>query len=173
MLKKLVLFSILITLATCSTMTKNMTREGELTLRGGVFRDKQWKDSITFKRKSWYLELTLAFDLMTAPVSKNSPFINWFNEIEQVKIKGCNDAQILLLYSYDTSKVTYQEVLMQIEKQGYETFEVPGFKRQFQMHPNYNYHSLRLFKVWGICSQVKKDSLNIFLPGFLEENHKL
>lgn len=173
MFKKLVPFTIMITLAACSTMTKNITRDGELTLRGGVFRDKEWKDSITFKRKSWYLELTLAFDLMTAQISNESPYINWFNEKEQAKINSCADAQVLLMYSYDTSKVTYEEVLIQIEKQGYESFEVPGFKNHFQMHPNYNFHSLRLFKVWGICSQQKKSSLNIFLPGFLEQNHKL
>jgi hypothetical protein len=154
-------------------MTKNMTREGDLTLRGGVFRDKQWQDSITFKRKSWYLELTLAYDLMTAPASSESPFFNWFSKDEQKKINSCADARILLMYSWDTSKITYQEILMELEEKGYTSFAINGFNRQLKMHPNYNYHSLRLYGVWGICSKEKKSEIKLSIPGFMETTHKL
>lgn len=172
MFKNLLLLS-LVVFVSCSTLSKNMTTEGELTLRGGIFRDKEWQESITFERRSWYLELTLAYDLMTAPASKDSPFFNWFGPSEKEKINSCADAKILVMYSWDKSKISYEEILMQLKKQGYNSFLIPEFSRQFRMHPNFNHHSLHLYSAWGICSQEKRSTIKISVPGFKQITHDL
>ena len=165
---------IVVCLVTCScasmNLSKNSVKEGEFLVRNGVFADKKWKENLTFKRISWYHELTLQFDLLLAPVSLQSSFNFWFSPSELEDIQKCSDFRVVLAYSLDTKLIPYSILNEQFELSGFKKIEIMNFKKHLMLHPDSELNSLRLYQAYGICRPEKQfKPLILNFPSFSEK----
>lgn len=156
----------LMILGSCSSTTKNMIKQGELTLTGGVYKDKEWSDALVFERISWFRELTLVYDVLYVPLKKESPFYMWMSESEKNKVASCSELNLYLNYTIDSRKVSHKEIMKQLKKQGYEEILIPDFVSNFKMHPNHEYLSLQVYNIKAICRDQVGERPQIVVPGF-------
>lgn len=157
----------------CSStnLSKNIVREGDFIVKNGVFADKKWEENLTFKRLSWYHELTLQFDLKIANVTPQSSFNFWFSPTEQQDIQKCSDFRVVIAYSLDTKLIPYSILNEQLELAGFKKVDLFNFKKHLMVHPDSELNSLRLYQVYGICrldKEVKPLILNF--PGYNEKS---
>lgn len=154
----------------CSNLSKNTVDEGRFLLRNGTFADKVWKEDLIFQRNSWYHELTLSFDLMTAHVPPQSSFNFWFSKDELDSIVKCSDFRVVLAYSMDTKEIPYSSLYAQLEGAGYTRFDLLEFKKHIMAHPDAQLNGLRLYHIFGICKKEKDlKPLIINFPGYSEK----
>ena len=166
----LVSLLILLTLTSCSNLSKNTVREGSFVVRNGVAQDKVWNESLSLKRISWTHELTLQFDLMMASISPQSSFNFWFSPEELGEINKCGDFRVILAYSLDTKLLPYSVLNEQIELAGFKKMDLIQFKKHFLQHPDSEMNSLRLYQLYGICRLSKEVKPMIFnFPGYSEK----
>lgn len=103
-------------------------------------------------------------------VEQDSPFRKWFSKDEMGYLEKCNDFFITLNYSHDSKKISVNEVVSQIEQQGYKSISIPYFERHLRLHPDFEKESLQLYKIYGNCLEGSKDSnISIDFPGFLTQ----
>jgi hypothetical protein len=151
----------------CSSVTKNMVKQGEMAVAGGVMNNQEWGDLLSFKRISWFKELTLNYDILYTPISKDSRFYAWFSPSEKRKIESCQQVWLLYNYSLDTRKVSHRDVLSQLKEQGFDTFPINHFHRQLSMHPNFEYLSMQVYKPQALCMLTGNSSeTHLIIPGF-------
>src|SRR4051812_4563210 len=88
-------------LASCSTtnLSKNIVQDSFILVKNGTFADKVWKENLVFDRASWYHELTMQLDIMTAHVAPQSAFNFWFSKDELEQMIKCGDARVVLAYT--------------------------------------------------------------------------
>ncbi len=154
-----------------NNLSKNTVREGDFLVKNGVFADKKWEENLTFKRLSWYHELTLQFDFLMAQMTPQSSFNYWFSATEQQDIQKCSDFRVVLAYSLDTKLIPYSILNEQLELAGFKKVELIHFKRHLMVHPDSELNSLRLYQVYGICRADKELKPLIFnFPGFTEKS---
>jgi len=153
-------------LASCSTMTKNLVTSGDVYFRGGVSKKSSWDSDLIFKRKSWYRDLTMAFDVLISPLSEKSDFFIWLSKSNQTIVRGCTDFKIYMAYTWDSRTVSYQEILAQLKSQGFQHYALPDFKRNLMMHPSYYPKGFSPYKIWGLCSKAKSTELMISIAGY-------
>ena len=174
MLKTIKITAILCLFLSCSSLSKNMVKKGDLVLRGGIYENQQWQDNYVFHRTSWFKELTLTFDILLAPITEDLPWFVWLSRSNKERIKRCPDARILLTYSWNpnffigATTIPHQTAYQQFEEQGFEVFALTSFESHLRMHPNFEYLSLQLYKTVGICAGRKVDKIKINMPGFKE-----
>lgn len=160
----------LMTLGSCSNLSKNVVREGTFVVRNGTAQDKVWRENLDLKRVSWTHELTLQFDLMLANISPQSSFNFWFSKEELEEINKCGDFRLVLAYSLDTRLLPYSVLNEQIELAGYKKLDLIQFKKHFLQHPDAEMNSLRLYQVYGICRPSREVKPLIFnFPGYSEK----
>lgn len=160
----------LLTLMSCSNLTKNVVKEGTYIVKNGSFADKSWNDDLVFTRSSWYHELTLQFDFLMAPITPQSSFNFWFSKTELEDVHKCGDYRVVLAYSLDTKAIPYSLLNEQLENAGFKKFELNEFKRHLFQHPDSEMNSTRLYQVYGICRESKDlKPLIINFPGFNEK----
>lgn len=159
-------------LASCSTsnLSKNIVQDSVLLVKNGTFADKVWKEDLPLERTSWYHELTLQFDFMTAHVYPQSSFNFWFSKDELDQMIKCGDSRIVMAYSLDTKDIPYSMLYEQLEKNGYSRFEIPEFRKQLLQHPDSIQYGFRLYKIFAICKKVDDHkSLIMNFPGYSEK----
>ncbi|GAB4013571.1 MAG: hypothetical protein Fur0010_10530 [Bdellovibrio sp.] len=167
---KYLVFAISLILLSCSSQTKNMISKGQLIVKGGVFKDKQWNDSLVFDRVSWYKEMTLLYDaLYTKPVVEGT-FANWFSESELKAIRECPDSLIFVTYQLDNKRLSHLMFKDQLKKLGYEEFALENFGNNLRLHPNFEELALGPYKINGYCRKggVLDADLRVTFPGFQE-----
>ena len=170
MKKSLLFIFSFLTLVSCANLSKNSVKEGPYLVRNGTAGDKTWHENLTFKRVSWYHELTLEFDLMLAQIEPQSGFNFWFSKDELDAIGKCGDFKIVLSYSRDTKIIPYSYLNEQLDNSGYKKMELISFKKHFLQHPDAEMNSLRLYQVYGICRPDQDNKpLILNFPGFSEK----
>lgn len=158
---------LLILIASCTTLNKNMIKEGSYDISGGVHQNMKWDDTLTFKRVSWFKELTLTFDIFMATIGKESPFYVWFSEEEKAMMNKCVDSQIVLTYAWDPMQISREDFFDRAQKLGYERLSVPTFHSNVKMHPNFARINVYLYKTSLLCRKNLGDSkMVISFPGF-------
>jgi hypothetical protein len=165
------LMIIFLFLCSCSTLSKNMTKEGIFSINGGRALDQGWDESLIFRRISWYVELNIVFDLMVGKVSKNSKFYNWFSDSDKQIINNCSELYMLITYSSDSANSSSKsELLHQLENNQIKLVRLRSFTDNFHMHPSARINFLDKYSVDGICltqGQVTKlKSSKVSFPGF-------
>lgn len=151
----------------CTTLNKNLIKEGSYDISGGVFENMKWDDTLTFKRISWFKELTLTFDVFMTSIAKESPFYAWFSEDEKKLMDKCVDHQIVLTYAWDPMQISREGFFERTEKLGYERLSVPNFHSHVKMHPNFARINVYLYKTSLLCRKNLGDKkLVISFPGF-------
>lgn len=164
-MKKLILITLLF--CSCSNLSKNFVRQGQLEMRAGKVNDQQWEDDLVFKRYSWYRELTLVYDVLIYKVDQNSPWYNWFSKAEREAMAECKESFVVLSYTWDEDKINKKEMIGQFKTLGYSRFALREYGRNIRMHPDYEALRLQLYKVDGICREsFQKRPLVLSLPGF-------
>jgi hypothetical protein len=169
-MKKYLSFLILLSLYSCSNLSKNIVEEGTFYISNGIFAEKSWKEDLKFERYSWYHELTMQFDMMVTKISPQSSFNFWFSKDELTALNNCKDARIVFAYSDDTKIIPYSSLYEQFDTKGFSRIELVEFKRQLLQHPDSTMNSLRLYHVLGFCRQSDNiKQLVINFPGYSEK----
>jgi hypothetical protein len=169
MKKYQIILFLIIFISSCaqySNLSKNIIKEGDFVLKGGVFGNRTWKESLTFTRYSWFHELTLYFDLMYVRMSADSSFNNWFSKDEYKSVEICDDFILALLYSFDSNKISKVSFREQMDKQGYKQIIFKNFNQNARLHPDYLENSLKRYSIQGYCLE-KTDKIvpKITFPG--------
>lgn len=161
------LFCFLLLFSGCSTLSKNMVKSGKVNLNGGVKGQKTWHDTLEFNRLSWFQELTMYFDLLYTKVDSNNPFSHWFSTSERRMANSCKELYLVVSYSLDSKKISRNEFVQQMSKQGYKEIALPHFEQNLRLHPDYAQLSFGLYKFHGFClkTQRSKEPFLIF-PGY-------
>ena len=162
------LIFILSILMGCSNLSKNMVKEGTFTLRGGKHENQTWSESLTFRRYSWFHELTLFYDVMLADIPESSPFYQWFSPSEKRIISSCRQKKIAITYQMDSKKISDGMFEREIKKFGYSKYLVPQFEQSFNMHPDHENQSLQLYKIFVLCSKEDNRVAKVAFPSFRE-----
>lgn len=152
----------------CSTYRgQNRITDGKVKFPGGVYEDKTWNETLTFKRKQFYMGATLYYDILAAKIDKDSPFMNWLGENKASALR-CDEFYVLLIYRNIRRAVPEATVLNQIEKQGGEVTSLPDFKRNIRGHFVSDEMHFLGHKNRGVCfkSEAEVDSIEVSLPGF-------
>lgn len=167
---QILLLLILSALTSCSNLSKNFVKKGELGFKGGTYHDEKWSETLTFSRTSWYHDMNLYFEsLVVRPVEK-SPFTRWFSDSERVLISDCSDFFVAITYSLDSDRISQTDFRQELERNGYRTVSIGNFKRNIMLHPDAQNISLDLYTVQGYCKLkgVPQSTIVVRFPGFLE-----
>lgn len=157
----------------CSNLSKNFIKSGDLTMKGGHFQNQSWRDEISFKRYSWFHEMTMVFDVLLARVPTSSPFYQWFSNPEKSTLNDCRDSYVVMTYHWDSKKVSKSDFLAEAEKAGYEKVDLKNFAAEMRLHPDFESLSLQLYSVFGLCREnnlVNNSTFFVNFPGFREVN---
>lgn len=153
--------------AACSHYSDNFIKEGKYVLSEGIYKRKIWKTKLTFKRYSWYKEITMRYDLLLSPFDQFSKFNHWFSSSELKRIKQCTKAYIGLSYSLDTDLISSNDLFLQYKKYGYEKISIPNFARELKAHPDSTINSLNLYQAFVLCHHTTpvQDEI-VYFPGY-------
>lgn len=161
------LLFVLLLASSCSTLNKNMVKEGTYDIKGGVYKNMKWDDSLTFKRISWFKELTLTFDIFMTQVKKEAPFYQWFSDDEKKLVESCLDSKVVLTYAWDPMQISREGFFAEAEKLGFERLSIPNFHSNVKMHPNFARINVYLYKTSLLCrKRIGGEALAITFPGF-------
>lgn len=158
---KLILF---LALSSCASMSQNFIKEGTTQFNGGRFNDERWSDGLVFERYSWYQELTLLFDLLIAKVDESSPFAQWIGPDERYLWNQCSDPRVAIIYAQDSRRLSRQDFIYRVKKQGGDSFSIPHFRNYLRNHPEFERYSLSLYQVEAIC--MPPEGLSAEFPNF-------
>lgn len=170
-MKKITLVFIFLLFSSCSNLSKNFSKNGDFSLRGGVFQNSKWKDTLIFDRYTWFHEITMLFDLIVTRVDPKSPFHDWFSNYEKKVLAECSDAYIVLDYSLDSEKISKKMVENDAKRAGFEKVSLPNFKNHLKLHPDVEELSLQLYDVSGFCYKgeiASREKIIVRFPGFSE-----
>ncbi|MDD0853924.1 hypothetical protein HBN50_12500 [Halobacteriovorax sp. GB3] len=164
------LFSLLF-LISCTNLSKNIIKEGEFTLKRGVYKTSQWDESLEFKRISWFHELTLQFDLLITKLDDDTRFRKWLSPSEKALLADCRDHYLVLSYHLDSDKISKRMLFSDMERQGYKEYLLPNFQRNIKLHPDFELLSLQLYSLNLLCSKEEKSKdLSVTFPGYKSVN---
>lgn len=172
MVNKIIIFLALASLSiSCAITSQNTSANGEFVITGGTSGNKIWNEGLVFKKKSWYKQTTLVYEVMLAEITKDSPFYAWFSTSEKSNLLSCKRPYILLDYTFDASILPRSLVREQLHAKGFKEVSVNGFSRELKNHPQYKISNLLYYKIKGYClSSEKSEALNLYLPGFQKSN---
>lgn len=158
---------LIVSIASCSSQTKNFTQAGDFVFDGGVKQEQKWPDYLRFDRVTWYHEFTSVFDLAVYRVDKNSPFFQWFSPEEKATIRtSSGPCYISLYYSLDSKKISTSHLKEQLRKMGAEFYSFTDFFNNLASHPKAPSYSYPLYTELGMCFKHPIDQMTIDLPGF-------
>jgi len=150
----------------------NQTTEGLVILRGGVFGNETWDDSLEFERLSWYHGMSLYYDTLIYSPDKNSPFFKWFSDTEKEYLSKCRHFVVTAGYSADPTKISHVSFREQMKLNGYDDVVVNNFASFLKTHPSSSDWRLQNYKILGFCqrspSTYDSDKLIIHFPSFKE-----
>lgn len=147
-----------------------MITDSENILRGGTNGKILWEDHLVFKRKSWFRELTLYYDLWYAKVESASPFYTWLSESEQRSLSKCRESYWVLAYALDNDKISHTMFREMLKKQGMEEVVLTQVEGHVRVHPDFDGKSLNVYKFMAYCDKklVRSVPVQLNVPGFLD-----
>ncbi len=150
--------------------TRRNLVKSKITINGGLFHEKEWKEKLVFKRYSWFAETIMHYDILVAKLDEKSPFRVWL-EKDVYKTEDCSEFEVGLFYAKLRSQgVSY--LTSQLEKAGRRVSILPDFAANIRAHYNMEDWELTRHKVFGICKKAGgKKSVNVYIPGF--ETYKI
>lgn len=169
---KSILLFVLIALSGCAAYkTHNQTTTGQITLRGGVYKDESWTKPLKFKRMSWYHGVTLYFDAAIWKANLDSPFAKWFSPAEKEFFTKCEQLLVTVAYSADPSKISHVNFREQMKLNGYDDVIVNNFAAFLRSHPSAaDWRLQQNYKIIGYCkrspSRIEQGKLIINFPSF-------
>lgn len=170
---KYLLLSLVFIISSCAVYkTRRAFSESDLSLKGGVFEDKEWNTNLDFRRFSWYKDATMANEILIAKLDGKSPFANWMGAA-RLHVSKCDQFYIGLLYSDVNAEQGNPFLESEIEKSGIELITILDFKKELNAHQNYRDWHLTRHKVYGLCASRTAEALKITLPGFGTQEIKL
>lgn len=173
MSKNILLILILASLISCANLSKNFVKKGEFTLRGGVFQNLKWNDSLVFDRYSWFHEATLLYDIMITKIDQKSPFYDWLSKDEKERLGKCDASYIAISYSLDSGKISKKMMENDAKRSGYQRISLTHFKQQFKAHADE--FSAEFYDIAGLCYRGdlrNRENILIRFPGFNEVSIK-
>ena len=160
---------LVILLISCTTLSKNQVQYGSLSLRGGTSGTKIWRDSLHFKKVSWYQELVLLYDSYIASIDEENPFINWLSPASKDLVKSCKEFYITLNYAQNSSKISRWMFYKEMRRNGFRKIELPLFEKNALLHPEWENLSLTHYEVTGLCRMhSENESVMVSFPGYME-----
>lgn len=168
-MKKVLALIILLTITSCSNLSKNMVKEGSFSISSGRLGKYKWNDSLVLNRVSWYHELTLLLDVMYVNIDEKSPFYNWFSLDEKSRISSCREKLLIISYALDSNRLSQVMLKNKIKYYGFEDITVTHFATSLKSHPDFERLSLTLYKVDFFCKRSKQvDDMFITFPNYDE-----
>lgn len=154
----------------CSNLSKNFVKKGEMSFKGGTHHDQKWSDVLTFSRTSWYHDMNLYFEVMAVRPVEASPFTNWFSDHERAMISDCGDFLIAMSYKLDSDRISQSNFRHEMERNGYRSLAIHEFRRNMRLHPDSESLSLSLYDIQGFCKvkDIPQSTIVIRFPGFVE-----
>lgn len=167
---RLLAFAILALFSSCSHLSENLNKRGEVRLKGGYYGSAKWSDDLTFKRISWYKGLTLSFDLLHTKIDRSSRFYQWFSTSEKDSLARCKEYYIVAAYAHDDRLVSISDFISAANKSGYDHFNLSQFADYLKMHPDAGNLATNSYKFYGLCLRSASDGdyIRIQFPGFKE-----
>ncbi|OFZ27847.1 MAG: hypothetical protein A2381_07570 [Bdellovibrionales bacterium RIFOXYB1_FULL_37_110] len=155
----------------CSSSTKNQINHNQFSIREGSYKNKKWSDDLVFKRTSWFQEISMLFDVLASEINSSSPFFEWFSDFEKSEIHKCGHFVLILSYRLTDTRLSDGMFVGELKKLGYQMIEIPHFKDNLKLHPDYLNELLEHYKVRGACRTTQESSgLLISLPGYAPVN---
>jgi len=156
----------------CSSSTKNLINHNQFSIREGSYGTKKWSDDLVFKRTSWFQEISMLFEVLSSEINSSSPFFEWFSNFEKSEIHKCGHFVLILSYKLTDTRLSDGMFVEELKKSGYQLMEIPHFKDNLKLHPDYLIELLEHYKVRGACHKdAKKGSdLLITFPGYEPAN---
>lgn len=172
---KLVLSLIAMTImASCSHYSnRTYTTTGEITFKGGVFGTQTWTDTMTFKRNSWFSEVTMEYDVLLHELKADSKFTKWLG-MDDKFIKSCPKLYIGFIYANSYKGKTVSEMNAKLEALGYDSISLVNFEENIKAHSRYNEKNLGQYTFSGYCLKEKENinEQSIQIPGYSNINLK-
>lgn len=167
----------LLVLSACATNQANKVRQSELDMSGGSYETKTWKDTLEFKRTSWFLGANLGYDVLIAKLDKNSPFAFWLGNNQEQYATNCRELYIALIYTNSMSMLytfeTPAAIRTQITQLGFEEVSISHFHANIRAHQIFGQWHLRNHKAAGFCYKKmssRPQEIPLTLPGFETQN---
>lgn len=165
-------------LTSCAAyQTYNQTTSSWVKLKGGVYHNESWSDSMRFKRMSWYHGMTLYFDTLIYEPSAETPFAKWFSSQEKEYFTKCERFLVTASYSADPAKISHVNFREQMRLNGYDDVVIPNFAAYLRNHPDAADWRVNNYRVLGFCkrapTQLKTSKLSINFPGFSDLDVRL
>lgn len=165
-MKNILMVCLICLVSSCSSLSKNMKKEGELTLRGFKLQESETKEELILKRYSWYQGLTLDFELLMSSIKKDSDFYKAFTLEEQKTLSKCDAVYIAFTYELTGKRLSRGHLLTQLQSVGLNDVVTPDFAKEMRMHPDFSGESLQLYRFHTFCSSEGKLETFINFPGF-------
>ena len=150
----------------CAHYSRNIVKHGSFDFRGGKIADLSWSDGLSFRRTSWFNELTLSVDILWQKVDRASPFYQWFSKDERATVEKCADFYIALFYTLESKKYSLADFRVALEPLGLTERAVTSFAKNLDAHPDYFNQGFNPYKVVGMCGTGVINSVDITIPGF-------
>jgi len=155
----------------CSNMSQNLTMGDSSIISGGVFEDREWDETMKFRRMTWFKELSMLFDVRLAELNLDSPFANWMTEDEKKTVRDCGHFLISLSYALDSKRLSQSMYKKQMVKNGYRPIYLPNFSTHLKLHPDYSKSTLKLYRIVGYCSpNIARNEVSISFPGYKDQS---
>lgn len=150
--------------------TFNKSTTGKVILRGGVYKNDEWDESLVFKRMSWYHGMTLYYDSLVWKANPDSPFAKWFSASEKEFFAKCESLVVSVNYSADPSKISHVNFREQMRLNGYDDVVINNFAQFIRTHPSAQDWRFFNYKIVGYCkrspTRLNSSKLAINFPGF-------
>ena len=156
----------------CSSATKNQINQNQFFIREGSYQNTKWSDNLVFKRTSWFQEISMLFDVLSSEINSSSPFFEWFSAFEKSEIQKCEHFVLILSYHLTDTRLADGMFVRELKKSGYQVIEIPHFKDNLKLHPDYLNELLEHYKIRGACRKTSSDQsgLIISFPGYTPVN---
>ncbi len=151
----------------CAITSQNRVVKGDFRLSGGTAKQVVWSEAIIFERTSWYKQTSLVYEVLLAPLSKDSPFYVWFSDATKNALFSCASPYILLDYSLDSTLLPHSIIRKQLAQQGFSEIVIPQFSSEFKNHPQYKISNLTFYSLKGYCRKISDKKVIFSLPGFM------
>ena len=151
----------------------NRTDKMTVRLKGGVYENKQWDDTLSLKRTSFYEGSKLSHDVIITKLDKTSPFYQWMGDQKSI-LNDCTEVYVALFYKDMNAirSVPISYMRDQIIKKGFNEIVIQNFSYYMRQHYAFDQWVLTDHKIYGYCNRsgIKTEKIHLVMPGFRRVN---